>query len=60
MRLAFFIISVLLTVAWIIGFFVFNAGMLIHVLFIAALISLMQGIIFIPRPQPDEKTVLQG
>lgn len=52
MRLAFFIIAVVLTIAWIIGFFVFNAGMLIHVLFISALLSLMQGIIFTPKPQP--------
>jgi hypothetical protein len=60
MKLAFYILSVLLTVAWIIGFFVFNAGMLIHVLFISALLSFMQGIIFIPGSKSEEKAVLQG
>ncbi len=52
MKLAFFIIAALLAVAWILGYFIFNAGTVIHFLFISAALSLMQGIILTPKPQP--------
>jgi hypothetical protein len=34
------------------GYFVFNAGTFIHFLVISAALSVMQGIIFTPKPQP--------
>ena len=52
MKLAFFIIAALLAVAWILGYFVFNAGAFIHFFVISSALSLMQAIIFTPRPQP--------
>ena len=52
MKLAFFIIAGLLAIAWILGYFVFNAGTFIHILVISAALALMQGIIITPKPQP--------
>jgi len=52
MKLAFFIIAVLLAIGWILGYFIFNAGTFIHILVISAALSFMQAIIVTPKPQP--------
>jgi Family of unknown function (DUF5670) len=52
MKLAFFIIAGLLAIAWIVGYFIFNAGAFIHILVISAALSFMQAIILTPKPQP--------
>lgn len=52
MKLAFFIIAGLLAMAWIVGYFIFNAGAFIHFLIMSAALSFMQGIIVTPKPQP--------
>jgi hypothetical protein len=52
MKLAFFIIAGLLAIAWILGYFIFNAGAFVHFFVISAALSLMQGIIVTPKPQP--------
>lgn len=54
MKLVLYIIAVLLVIAWILGFFIFSAGMFIHVLVIAAAISFLQAIIIAPKAQPDQ------
>jgi hypothetical protein len=51
MRTAFFIIAGVLAIAWILGFFFFNAGMLVHVFAISSLLSFMQGIISVAKPE---------
>lgn len=45
MRNILYIIAVILVIAWIIGFYGFSLGYLIHVLLVIALISLLLGII---------------
>jgi len=45
MRNILYIIAVILVIAWIIGFFGFSLGYLIHVLLAIAVISLLLGII---------------
>lgn len=52
MKLAFFIIAGLLAIAWILGYFIFNAGTFIHFLVISAVLSFIQGVIVTPKPQP--------
>jgi len=54
MKLALYIIAGLLATAWILGFFIFSAGVVIHILVISAALSFMQAIIFTPRPQPEK------
>lgn len=49
MKLAFYILAVLLAAAWVIGFFVFKTGSMIHVLMITAVLFLMQAIIISPK-----------
>lgn len=49
MKLALFILAALLAAAWIIGFFIFKTGTMIHVLMIAAVLLFMQAIIVSPR-----------
>ena len=51
MRLALFISAAVFAVAWAVGFFVFSAGMLIHVCMITAALLLMQAIIINPAPK---------
>lgn len=53
MKLALYIMAVLLTVVWIIGFFILSAGMIIHIFMIAAVLFLMQAIIISPKPQQE-------
>ena len=52
MKLALFIIAALLATVWLVGFFIFNAGIFIHILMITAALFWMQGIIVSPKPQP--------
>jgi len=54
MKLTLFIIAAILMTAWIIGFFIFKAGTMIHVFIILSALCIMQGIIFTPRPQLEE------
>jgi hypothetical protein len=49
MKLALFILAALLAAAWIIGFFIFKTGTMIHVLMIAAVLLFIQAIIVSPR-----------
>jgi len=56
MRVALYIMAVVLTAAWIIGFFIFSAGMFIHIFMITAALFLMQAIIINPKPQPDRRS----
>ncbi|HKZ65068.1 MAG TPA: DUF5670 family protein [Chitinophagaceae bacterium] len=56
MKLALYIMAALLIVAWIIGVFIFNAGMIIHIFIIAAVLFLMQAIIINPKPQPGRSS----
>ena len=45
MRNILYILAILLIIGWILGLFVWNAGSLIHLLIILAIISLLFGII---------------
>ncbi len=50
MRGLLYIIAIILVLGWLIGFFAFSAGQLIHVLLIFALISVLISIIRGRRP----------
>jgi hypothetical protein len=45
MRSLLYLIAVILVIGWLIGFFVYSAAGLIHILLILAIISLILGII---------------
>jgi hypothetical protein len=45
MRSILYLIAVILVIGWILGFFVYSAGALIHILLILAVISLLVGVI---------------
>lgn len=45
MRSLLYLIAVILVVGWVLGFFVWNASGLIHILLLLAVISLLLGII---------------
>lgn len=45
MRSILYLIAIILVVGWIFGFFVANAGSLIHILLVIAVISLLLGFI---------------
>ncbi|MGN6617122.1 MAG: lmo0937 family membrane protein [Ilyomonas sp.] len=45
MRGILYIIAVILVIGWILGFFVYSAGQLIHILLVLAIISLLLGLI---------------
>ena len=45
MRSLLYLIAVILIVGWIIGFFVYSAAGIIHILLVLALISLLLGVI---------------
>ncbi|MCS3797674.1 lmo0937 family membrane protein [Niastella sp. OAS944] len=44
MRSILYLIAVILVIGWILGFFVYSAGGLIHVLIVLAVISLILGL----------------
>jgi hypothetical protein len=45
MRSLLYLIAVILIIGWILGFFVYSAGGLIHILLILAIIALILGVI---------------
>ena len=45
MRSLLYIIAVILIIGWLLGLFAFNAGSIIHVLIVLAVIALLLGII---------------
>jgi hypothetical protein len=45
MRSLLYVIAVILVIGWILGFFVYSAGSIIHVLLVIALISLLLAVI---------------
>ncbi len=45
MRSLLYLIAVILVISWLLGFFVWNAGSIIHILLVIAVISLLLGII---------------
>jgi Family of unknown function (DUF5670) len=45
MRSLLYLIAVILIIGWILGFFVYSAGGVIHILLVIALISLLLGVI---------------
>ena len=51
MRSILYLIAIILVIGWIFGFFVSNAGGLIHILLILAVVSLLLG--FIRRGSVD-------
>jgi len=53
MRIVLFIIAGLLAISWILGFFIFSAGTIIHILVISAALAFLHAIIHTPKPQPD-------
>ena len=44
MRSILYLIAVILVIGWILGFFVYSAGGLIHILIVLAVISLILGL----------------
>ncbi|MGK2863624.1 MAG: lmo0937 family membrane protein [Chitinophagaceae bacterium] len=51
MRRVLFIIAALTAVAWLIGFFIFRAGMFIHISMMTSALCWMQAVIINPKPQ---------
>jgi len=45
MRTVLYVIAIILVLGWILGFFAFNAGQLIHALLVLAVISLLLALI---------------
>jgi hypothetical protein len=45
MRSLLYLIAVILIIGWILGFFVYNTGGIIHILLVIAIISLLLGVI---------------
>ncbi|MBD0377994.1 MAG: lmo0937 family membrane protein [Flavisolibacter sp.] len=45
MRSLLYIVAVILIIGWLLGFFYWNAGGLIHILLVIAIIALLLGII---------------
>ncbi len=44
-----FLIVIILVIGWLLGFFVFDAGALIHIILVAAIIALLLRLIRGPR-----------
>jgi hypothetical protein len=45
MRSILYLIAVILIIGWLLGFFVYSAGGLIHILIVLAIVSLLLGLI---------------
>jgi hypothetical protein len=45
MRSLLYLIAVILIIGWILGFFVYSAGGMIHILLVIAIIALLMGVI---------------
>ncbi len=50
MRSILYLIAIILVIGWLLGFFIYSAGALIHILLVLAVISLLLGLI---RRGPD-------
>jgi hypothetical protein len=50
MRTILYIIAIILVIGWLLGFFVYSAGALIHVLLVLAVVALLLGLL---RRGPD-------
>ena len=46
--------AVLFLAGWVLGFFIFQAGTIIHIFIISAAIFWMRAIMINPKPQPPE------
>ena len=45
MRSILYLIAVILVIGWLLGFFVYSAGGLIHILIVLAVVSLLLGLV---------------
>lgn len=45
MRSILYIVAVVLLIGWLLGFFVYSAGSIIHILLVLAVVSLLLGLI---------------
>jgi hypothetical protein len=45
MRSLLYLIAVILVIGWILGFFVYNTGGVIHILLVIAIVALLLGVI---------------
>ncbi len=45
MRTILYIVALILIIGWVLGFFVYSAGQLIHALLVIAIIALLVGVI---------------
>jgi hypothetical protein len=45
MRSILYLVAIILVIGWLLGFFVYSAGGLIHILIVLAIISLLLGLI---------------
>jgi Family of unknown function (DUF5670) len=45
MRSLLYLIAVILIIGWILGFFVYSAGGMIHILLVIAIVALLMGVI---------------
>jgi Family of unknown function (DUF5670) len=45
MRSILYLLAIILVIGWLLGFFVYSAGALIHILLILAIIALLLGVI---------------
>ncbi len=51
MKLIFFIVAAILALTWLIGFFVFKAGMFIHVSMMSSVIACIHAVLINPKQQ---------
>ncbi len=49
MKWALYTLAILLTIGWVLGFFIYNAGTFIHVLMMLAVILCIQAVISNPK-----------
>jgi hypothetical protein len=52
-RTVLFLIAALFLVVWILGCFIFQAGLFIHIFIMTAAITFMQALIINPKPLPQ-------
>jgi hypothetical protein len=53
MKRILYTLAIILIITWVLGVFIFTAGMFIHILLIVAAILCMQAIINRPKPQQN-------
>jgi hypothetical protein len=54
MKRALFVIAALLLAGWVLGFFILNAGVFIHIFIIVSAIACMQAVILTPRTRLEK------